>query len=299
MGISAEIYIFDYKKYQEECVPEFLNLLCGIENKPWFEEFLCNKFSKYFESFKTYIKQHPTNILENCEIFTENLEYIGYFYKDKIYSNNYVYENFSEIYSGESSNCKSKTCIEALLNCPFHTNQNNKIQFPKEEFNYMFQGVIENFYIGESQFVGKSMTPLRFEEFFEETEIDSFVKEEIRNYLYLLGSRGNIVGRANWGGSDGIHGWLNYNETLNFTKVLKKINIPEFEPTIENIKKIDYANNYEYQHQWFSEIPERFAKLIIKNYDWSYILLSYLRAFGEIALKTGKGILWGNGLNID
>ena len=137
------------------------------------------------------------------------------------------------------------------------------------------------------------MNPFRFHDFFKER--DEKETEDLKPFLYKLGSRGKLIGYG-WANSDGVHGWLTPNETQEFVDVLSKIDLPSYNPTLENLQKFMDAIHY-INDLGFERRPHRDTVKMVRTTKWDTLALSFIRTMGKIALREKQGLLWGNDIS--
>ncbi|MFX1536242.1 MAG: hypothetical protein ACFFDI_18660 [Promethearchaeota archaeon] len=289
MGSDAEIYVFDYYKFKKKVVPEFHKLLAGQTNSPWFESHYTKNLP---EEWQKYIVDRKTNIRENCEILDKDFSYVGFYFADQVFDEDFSYKNYDRLYGSEARYCYSDSCPEAEFNCPFHKNQDQCGVL--EPLHELFQVVIGNHCLSHSQFVGRTMNPFRFHDFFKQR--DENETEDLKPFLYKLGSRGKLIGYG-WANSDGIHGWLTPIETQEFVDVLSKIDLPSYNPTLKNLQKFMDAVHYinDINDFGYSERrPYPQTVKMVRATMWDDLALSFIRTMGIIALRKKQGLLWGN-----
>jgi hypothetical protein len=102
-------------------------------------------------------------------------------------------------------------------------------------------------------------------------------KNPVFEYLHRLGSRGAVVGYK-FGNSDGIHGWLNSEETCEFLALLHGIDLPKFEPSFQAMEAFSRKGAY-------AAPPP---------YTFEQLSLAFLRTVSGMAAANGRGLLWGN-----
>ncbi len=264
MGSDAEVFIFDYEAYTREVVPAFYEILLTRQIPEWLHPALKAR------------RINPANLLrvdllQHCTYLAEDLAWDG------PYEDRHFYET-----PWQQRVCKSEDCPERN-HCPFH-------QGGGEELNYellgLFEAAVSIKCLGESQFVGRSQTPIEYSDFLCKQGLTK--GPPLLKLLGFLGKRGFLFGHVWSSGCEGINGWLDPQETIELLWYLEHLPLPKYEASFEAMRE-------------FRRPDPLLGKFGITGYEcdgfsFEELSLSFIRTVAEIASTASKGILWGNSL---
>jgi len=256
MGSDAEIYIFDHKIYIEEVVPDFQHYLLTSQAKPWLQELI----------------ENPHIDLELNRLYNVDLVRFCTYLSTRDLSWNHASKSSSISWGWKERACYSRDCPERA-NCPYHLNNSNT---NPGELNRLFEVAVCSKCLSDSQFVGRSADINLYDKLLRNLGVDT--ADPIHHLLHLLSRRGFIIGYQ-WSNSDGIHGWLNHDETKNLFQRLDALDLPRYEVSFSVMSS--FNSKHGYQHP---------------QYPWDALSLSFIRTVAYMAIQVGKGILWGNDL---
>jgi hypothetical protein len=260
MGSDAEVYIFDEVTFQEIVVPTFHKLLFDGSFDLWLKE-IWDKLNQ--EGFNISAQAFGgVDFEKNCHYLNPDFSYTDS-EKDQWTSD------------WDVRACTSVTCPDKEQ-CPLHTS--NK-QDAAEELNILFEAAISARCLGQSQFVGRSMSPMKYGDVL--AELDGETEQKVYQLLRLLEFRGFIIGDQ-FANSDGIHGWLSAKETGDLVDLLQNLDLPQFEISFEAMVafRVKLHNGLAYKAP--------------SGYSFKHLSLAFLRTVGTLAVEQDKGILWGN-----
>jgi hypothetical protein len=261
MGADAELFLFDFEQYETDVVPRFLRFLLDGHAEGWFLT-LSEEFGPFTDlTSGTDLLRHCTYLNKDFSIAKppEDMETLG---------RQIHWSDQGQAWSGAERACRSSTCPENWR-CPFHRNQPQP-----EDLNYFFVGCVGRRCLGQSQFVGRSMSALHYGEILSKLGVAE--KSSIRELLSLLGTRGFVVGYR-FSNGDGIHGWLNPAETQTLATELNTLDLPRYKTSFEAMANFSSQGNYDHPG-----IP------------FTHLSLSFIRTVALLAVQQQKGILWGN-----
>jgi len=256
MGSDAEIFVFDHKTYIEKVVPDFQRFLLTAHAEPWLSALITNRHIDIELN-----QQYHLDLVRFCTyLSTSDLSWKA------------IYEGSSVHWDWEKRACSSPDCPERA-NCPYHSDNLND---NAGELNRLFEVAVAAECLGESQFIGRSADITLYDGLLQQSGIG--IDDPLCQLLLLLARRGFIIGYQ-WINSDGIHGWLDHEETEELFQRLDVLNLPQYETSFGVMESFNSKQGY--QHPEFA---------------WDALSLSFIRTVACIAIKAGKGILWGNSL---
>jgi len=265
MGSDAEVFIFDHDAYTREVVPAFQELLLISQAPDWLRPII-NSRDIWIENLKR------TDILRYCTYLNKDFSWRGPYDGKDIYG-----------FKWNQRACESEVCPERG-HCPFHQNSPSTMT---EEVNWLFEVAVSVKCLGPCQFVGRSMTVVKYWDLLFDLDIQP--DDPLLNLLILLGKRGFVVGYQ-WGfGFEGINGWLDPQETLELARRLDELPLPKYEASLDAMK--GFKKPYP-----IPAVYERYGSTVYDHPGVSFeaLSLSFVRTMARMAAMKEKGILWGN-----
>ncbi len=281
MGGDARLFIFDHELYRGRMVPAFLRLLRDGSMDDWLLE---------------PYRRHTAELgLENC-IPTQStvfgsidvLKYCTYL--DDELAVREITEGPQSLYDcdWETRACRHGNC-PARGHCPFHFAGGHSAA-AVDGLLRLFQLAVVDRCLGTGQFLGRSI-----DSFFYWDTLDNLgvpAADPIRTLLERLGRRGFVVGYEWVAGTDGIHGWLQPEEAKALAERLFALDLPLYECSFVGMEKFKSIRNIlegrvtGLDFQWPSyEHPDT---------SFGQLSLSYVRTVRTLAVREGRGVLWGN-----
>lgn len=256
MGADAEIFVFDHERYRTEVVPALVQLLLTGEPVPWLGEVFRAAYPDGGDGYDVIwpllaarLADQPTDLVRHCTWLGSDLRYREAEPRDR-----------------STLTCPSSTCPERTR-CVFHQERH-----AVEELNALHEALVATRCLGRSQFVGRSSTPYSFEPALDRLRVSA--DDRVRKLLAALASRGAAVGYQ-FGGTEGIHGWLTVPETAELAERLDTLALPRYAATFEAMA--DWHKRTEYTHE-----------------AWQDLSLSFVRTVSAMAAGEGRAVLWGN-----
>lgn len=256
MGADAEVFIFDEAKYSHETAPDLEEFLFNGKQSQWLRDLIPRI---HWEFDFTGIRNLGFRFSQECKYLSD-----GFASRNEQY-------NWSESWNARS--CKISKC-NVNLRCPFFCDLERTGAF--SNFNVLHESAVMDQCLGESQFVGRSLSPIAYRDVLRQQNVgeDHCIWKLLRKLEY----RGFVVGYQG-SNSDGIHGWLNLEETELLLDALDQIHLPRFEPTKE--KMLEFRK------------PGR-GYIAPDPFDFLHLSLAFVRSMARIAIDHKMGILWGN-----
>ena len=188
--------------------------------------------------------------------------------------------------STERRSCRDKKCF-SRSECPFFFK--NKNYSEREGAAIAFSNIVEAILYPElkDKFMGRTASTNNFRELLDDWNVP--LNASVRDILDRLGSRGFFIGYEFMGSGEGIHGWLTTDECLSLAIELRKLDIPKFKATKDELIKMcplgaEFKKLYR-QTEYKFEVRQR---------QWRVLTLAYLCAFAEYAALSNMGIVWIN-----
>ncbi|MER7335040.1 MULTISPECIES: hypothetical protein [unclassified Micromonospora] len=261
MGADAEIFVFDYGRYRGDVVPALLELLRTGEVVPWLDGVFRaatpmggQGYDVLWPRLAARLRERPTDLARYCTWLGPDLRYVG---EDRV-----------NRATGEQLTCPSRTCPERVR-CPFHRDND---PHAVEELNALHEALVAVCCLGPSQFVGRSVTPDYYLPVLERQGVSA--DDPLRALLAALATRGAALG-FQFGGTEGIHGWLTVAETAELSARLARLDLPRYEPT-------------------FAAMAYLWRRARSTRCEWQDVSLSFVRTVATIAAGAGRAVLWGN-----
>jgi len=264
MGSDARVYIFDDGIFQDVVVPAFHKLLLDSSVAPWLKKVQDELNQEGFD-----IATHVfggVDFKKNCRYLKPDFAYSGS-EKDQWTSR------------WQTRACSLIDCPDEK-HCPLHRSNASTLA---EDLAILFERAVSSQCLGRSQFVGRSMSPMKYS--VSLFDPDCKVDPKLDKFLKLLAYRGFVIGYQ-FCNSDGIHGWLSAEETRQFANILPPLQLPPFEKSFEAMENFRTKSNTGPAY----ELPQ--------GYSFKHLSFAFLRTVGVLASEQGKGILWGNDLSI-
>lgn len=268
MGADAAIHVFDYGRYRSEVVPAFVELLRSGEPPAWLSEIIKISSPGYDDedtmSWTTLVRrlrERPVDIAAYCDWLGADLRYTGTQQVDRT--------------SGKQLACASLLC-PARDRCPLHRDQD---RHGVEGLNALHDALVSVLCLGESQFVGRTVTPNFYRPVLERNRVPA--GDPLQGLLAALATRGAVLGYR-FGITEGIHGWLDPAETLQLAESLDRLDLPRYEVAFTAMSSL--FDPMFLRHDGCDRVHD----------DWRETSLSFVRTVATIAAGDGKGVLWGN-----
>jgi hypothetical protein len=257
MGSDAEVYLFDDNHYTQTVVPALRQLLLTGQPEPW----LAHLMDKHGLAFESSV---GTDLLRHCTYLDQDLAWTGTHDSPELW-----------FASWDVRACASVRC-PARHHCPLHHTQ---LWDRAEQVHALFAAAVAHSCLGDSQFVGRTMSVAAYGELLTQRGI--LPHHPLRLLLRRLGQRGWVLGYAWCGSAEGIHGWLNAEETRALAHYLSTLLLPDYPPAFVAMEAFRPRKPGPYRHPTAS-FPE--------------LSLSFVRTVATIAIQERHGILWGNDL---
>lgn len=260
MGADADLHVFDYERYRTEVVPAFVAMVRTGEPPAWLAE-IVRAGSADPDDFYSWadlvrrLRDRPVDLARYCSFLGDDLRYLGSRPVDRT--------------TGAQLACQSSD-YPARAWCLIHQDRDRS---EVETLNTLHEAVVSVLCLGESQFVGRSVTPYYYRAVLERKGVPA--GDPVRGLLDVLATRGAVIGYQ-FGGTEGIHGWLTPAETASLAAELDQLDLPRYEPSFAAMAAVRRAAGRESQT------------------EWAELSLSFVRTVAVIAARDGKGVLWGN-----
>jgi hypothetical protein len=303
MGSDARVYVFDTDQYVNEVVPAFRALLLNGELAPWLAPIARQRLGAAFDPglFR------GTDVLKYCTYLTPELA-------PQDFTAISEYKPYLEYWPRRA--CWSQEC-PAKTTCPFHKTGAEAVI--AEDLNSLIEAAIVSRCLKDretkSLFVGRTMSAADYAQLLDSFRVPS--NHPVRELLKKLSTRGFVIGYR-WGDSEGIHGWLDVNETRQLFSELRELPLPEYEPTLEAAscllrisqeqgevfrldedvhKRIVFHSKLGSSVQYGSFAPQDKERTDTLHREWLLLSLSFVRTVAAMAEGQAMGILWGNDLS--
>jgi hypothetical protein len=257
MGSDAHIFLFDYQHFMTSTVPKFKMLLREGQLDETFIE--CYRFLTSHE-YINHISCHGTDIDRHCHYLAADFSY-----------DHEPKDQWTASWSQRA--CKSKHCPDRP-SCPFYY---HNTELDPESLNALFEQVVVDSCLYESQFVGRSMSPMRYHADVKK-QLGWQLSTSLLNLLSRLEYRGLVIGYQ-WANSDGIHGWLTPEE------------IPQFYEELTQLELVPVPDGLDQMKHYI--IPKQ-GYHVPAGYTYAQLTLAFIKNFAYIACSRNLGVLWGN-----
>jgi hypothetical protein len=197
MGEDAEVFVFDHNAYLTEVVPAFVELLRSGRIVDWLHPFL--KRQEIEPS-----RWQASDLTRYLAALNSDLSWAGPYDLQDTYGDRWQ-QRWSSLAQGSEAGPNDETVAEV---------------------NWLFKIAVSIKCLGESQFVGRSMTVSNYREVLSGLGVkqdDRFV-----DLLAALGKRGFMIGYQFGFGFEGVNGWLDPAETAEFARRLESLDTPIF-----------------------------------------------------------------------
>jgi hypothetical protein len=242
MGTDAEVFLFDHAAYSTTVVPAFSGLLRGEQAADWLEPFIKRRELKLESWDKSDLDRLRAAL-------NPDLSWAGGPY------------DLEWTYDSDRGFPGSDTV---------------------EQLNWLFEKAVSLQCLGDSQFVGRSMTVSQYSDLLSELGVSA--DDRIFALLSLLGKRGYLIGYKFGFGFEGINGWLDASETAELAEQLDGLPLPRYEMSFAAMEQFRAPGKGPYECHGFS---------------FEALSLSFVRTTAFIAAQQKLGLLWGNGLVSD
>ena len=270
MGSDAKIYILDAAVFTQQVAPFIRNIIRNGAVDNAFEPHMA-RIRPFVPVIRRWMMQDPVRVLkstdldEHCTYLRADLGLLP------------QYEPVAETNDWPEwpvRACKSVVC-PARHTCPFHVSDG---AHQAETIDELFANLVRVTCLGESQFLGRSLTVFDYAYILEKNAIP--FDSELWHLLRTLGTRGYTSGYM-FSNSDGIHGWLLADETAALASLLAGVPLPQFKPTFGAMRRRTGL----------------FYRFLIRGWDFAELGLAFIRTVATIGAQEGRGILWGNDLS--
>lgn len=252
MGTDAEVFLFDHDAYLRTVVPTFLEFLEDSPVVDWLQPFVKRWELQPWLWDKSDLARYLTALNPD-------------FSWPAHYDLNYSYgKDWKERWTDlVGTSVESEAPAEELV----------------EQVNWLFKIAVSIKCVGDSQFVGRSMTTSHYSELLP----DLGVREDDRvvELLAALGKRGFLISYQFGFGFEGINGWLDPSETAELAKSLDVLPLPRYEVSFSAMEQFRTGEWGGYECPGFS---------------YEALSLSFVRTTAAIAAREHRGLLWGNGV---
>jgi len=256
VGSDAEIFVFDYDQYRGVVVPALVDLLRTGEVVAWLGELFrsAQSMGEYgYDVLWPRLRERPTDLARYCTWLGDDLRYLGGQQVDRSRS--------------ELVTCPSLACPERAR-CLFHQDGDRNAV---EQLNALHEALVATRCLGPSQFLGRSVTPNRYEPVLERQNVP--VGDPVRALLAALGTRGAALGYQ-FETTSGIYGWLTVDETADLARRLDRLHLPRYEPTFAAMVNWWKAGEF-------------------TDNEWPDVSLSFVRTVATVAAGREQAVLWG------
>jgi len=278
MGSDACISMFEQKRWDEVLIPAAIGLISGHGMPDWARAALKDRHWDVGDLEFPEVKSFKTD----CSIMADLATIDAGLYSRKLT------ESKPRKFWGVSSDrrrCRDKEC-RSRSRCPFFL-KDKIVEW--ESTSIALSEMVDAILNPElkDEFMGRRASTNNFRELLDDWNVPQ--NASVRDLLDRLGSRGFIIGYQFMGSGEGIHGWLTTEECLSLATELRKLDIPKFEATKDELKKmrplgVEFKKLYR-EAEYKFEVRER---------QWRVLTLAYLCAFAEYAALTNMGLIWIN-----
>jgi hypothetical protein len=268
MGADAEIHVFDYDHYRGAIVPALVEFLRTGTATPWLAKVIQMETRTddvddpmSWPHLAERLQERPVDLDRYCDWLGADLRYTGSTPVDRSVSKQLA--------------CASLSC-PAREWCLLHRDQD---RHGVEGLNALHEELTAVYCLGESQFVGRSVTPHFYLPVLERQDVPA--GDPVRGLLAALATRGAVLGYQ-FGATEGIHGWLTVAETAELAAGLHRLDLPRYEPSFAAMASL-FDARYR-THDGCARVHD----------DWREVSLSFVRTVATIAAGSRRGVLWGN-----
>jgi hypothetical protein len=283
VGADARLFLFDYAAYRDSVVPALLRVLRDGEIEDWLAKIYRDELEEMGrspEKCNDFEQLKGVDLLKHCTYLDSE------FAVQSPVSPGSLYDCAWNVRV-----CKSLTCL-VRDRCPFHARENVWTDGLSEEelLLRLFQRAVIQRCLGAGQFLGRSIDSFFYWESLDALGVHS--DSRVHQLLERLGRRAFVVGFQGIAGTDGIHGWLNPEESAELSDRLFALNLPEYERSFAAMESFRSVQNILAGHR----LDLEFNALAYNHPDVPFELLSlsFVRTMCSLAVRDGKGVLWGN-----
>lgn len=259
MGSDAEAHVFDHERYISLVVPAVRSMLLTGRVEDWLRKILLRAQENDLVDRSVVGLLGGADLARDCTYLNADLSIA-----QPLSGNTIWFDEWNER-ACSSSQCPSHT------RCPFHMDGPACIA----EVSFIIEQAVAWTCLDGSQFLGRSFNTGRYHELLCSSGIEQ--THPLRKLLDALGMRGWVMGHQ-FSNSDGIHGWLDVEESRALHTLLGNLPLPTMQESFQAMQAMRMYDGY--------MVPE--------GATWEALSLSFLRATAGIAVKQGRGILWGN-----
>jgi hypothetical protein len=255
VGSDARVYVFDHARYVGEVVPALVDLVrTATIEAPWLAW-----FAAWRPDGMALLRRHRVDLEEHCTFLGPDLRC-----RDE---------------ADAGSSCRSARC-PVRDRCPLHeTSAGSALEVLRSAFTV----AVELRCLGAGQFLGRSRTPACFSEVIEQLGVP--VDNGLWDLLDALDRRAATL-KEYIGVSEGIHGWLAPDETVDLALHLDELPLPRYEQSFERMGELE---------RLLVTAPGE----LTPSYSREQWRLSFLRTTAFLAAERGRGVLWGNELSTE
>jgi hypothetical protein len=231
MGSDANAYVFNHAHFISQVVPALRRLLLSGELEPWLGS-ITNLRSGY--TFDAGLL-HGTDLLRYCTYLTADLAPQNF--------RTILGIHHPHLQGWDARACLSEDC-PARSSCPFHKLVPQTIV---EELHSVIEAAVVSRCLNTAPlhrlFVGRTMNAADYMELLDRWSVPA--GHAVRVLLGKLSVRGFVMGYQWTLSGDGIHGWLDADETRQLLDDLSRLPLPDCEPTLEAIQALLKASQAE------------------------------------------------------
>jgi hypothetical protein len=264
MGSDAEVYIFDHARFVTEVVPMVRTLLATGVVEP------------DVAALARELDRDPLPSLGGADLARD----CTYLRVSDLALEQRVDRKDPWRDRWELRACTSVVC-PSHVHCPFHLARRDAT----EDVISLIEALVVDRCLGPSQFVGRSVNVGYYRDLLQPSVFDE--QHPLTPLLDALGRRGRVMGYT-FANSDGIHGWLDPDETRALVRHMASLHLPEYEASFDAMEA--FRRRLEGPHGGSSYEPP-------PEFTFEQLSLSYLRTVATIATQQQRGILWGNDLH--
>ncbi|ABX05864.1 hypothetical protein Haur_3227 [Herpetosiphon aurantiacus DSM 785] len=267
MGSDAEVFIFDYQMYTSSVVPAMQTFIKTSNAEPWLAAIIRASDELMLPAYReqyVYKFQHGADFQAHCSYLDKNWAWRGQHQSAKAWFANW-----------QQRACRSTSCVE-INQCALH--QQGHLA---DELTLLLNEVVEQRCLGSSIFVGRTVTVRFHQAWLLQQGIE--VEHPVNQLLDCLGQRGWVIGYGWAGSAEGIHGWLNPQETARLAYHLSKFELPSIQPTLEAMQQA-------LRTFWNQDLREEY----FPNVAFEALGLAFIRNLALLARQEQQGLLWRN-----
>ncbi len=257
MGSDARAFIFDIHAFREEVLPAVQQFVRTGARADWLDR-VVRRLSVEDAADFTGIQGCGLSFKEVCHYLEPDFAFTG---RDG--------DQWARDWNQRA--CASKTCVGSTV-CPLHESRPPTVA---ADFNLLVQACVVDRCLGPGQFLGRSMSPLRYAETLRGLGVGA--DHPLTDLLLKLEYRGFVVGFM-FANSDGIHGWLTESETERLHEELQVLDLPKFAQSFDAMASFRHGPAY--------QAPPEFS--------FQHLSLAFLRTVAGLARCEARGLLWGN-----